>query len=75
MEAKAGNVDRTVKHHMIAVRGGYNRSLKVIQELYTKGHAAKEDYTMALQAYQEYLGEIKSDQRDKAIAADEKYYY
>ena len=34
-------------------------------ELYSKGHATKEDYTKALQL-QTYLGEIKSDQRDKA---------
>ena len=29
----------------------------------------------ALQSYQTYLEEIKSDQRDKAAAADEKYRY
>jgi len=60
---------------MIAVRGGYNKSLKQIQKLYTNGHATKEDYTKALQLYQTYLGEIKSNQRDEAAAADDHYRY
>jgi len=40
------------------------------------GHATKEDYTKALQLYQTYLGEIKSNQRDEAASADEdnRYY-
>jgi len=49
--------------------------LDKIKELYSEGHAAKEDYMKALQSYQEYLGEIKSDQRDKAAAADDHYRY
>ena len=70
IEKKAGNMDRALKHYMIAVRGGESESLIAIQEFYTKGHATKDDYTKALQSYQSYLGEIKSDQRDKAAAAD-----
>ena len=42
---------------------------------YSNGQATKDDYMRALQLYQTYLGEIKSDQRDKAVAADEKYRY
>jgi len=77
MEANGGNFDRAVKHCMIAVRGGYNKSLEMIQYMYSKGHATKDDYTKALQLYQSYLLEIKSDQRDKAAAAREdtfRYY-
>jgi len=75
-EMNAGNVDRAIKHHMIAVRSGYAKSLEAIKELFTERHASKEDYTKALQLYQEYLGEIKSEQRDKAAAANEdnRYY-
>jgi len=71
----AGNVDRALKHYMIAVRGGYSESLKSINHLYTCGHATKDDYTKALQSYQEYLSEIKSAQRDKAAVASERYKY
>ena len=74
-EELAGNMDRAVKHHMIAVKGGCADSLKQIQNLYKYGFAGKEDYTKALQLYQAYLGEIKSPQRDKAAAADEENRY
>ena len=75
-EKKAGNMDRALKHHMIAVRSGHSKSLKKIHDSYIDGYSTKEDYTKALQAYQLYLGEIKSAQRDKAAAAqkDCRYY-
>ena len=72
---KAGNMNRALKHYMIAVRGGYSESLEMIQKMYSNGFASKEDYTKALQLYQAYLGEIKSVQRDKAAAATEKNRY
>ena len=74
-EGKAGNMERAMKHFMIATKGGDTRSLKEIQIYYSNGHATKEDYTKALQLYQTYLGEIKSDQRDKAAAYKEGYRY
>jgi len=74
-EKNAGNMDRALKHYMIAVRDGLSRSLTEIQELYSSGNATKEDYTEALQSYQVYLGEIKSKQRDKAAADKVCRYY
>ena len=74
-EKKAGNYDRAFKHFMIAVQCGDNESLEKIRGLYSNGHATKEVYTKALRAYQEYLDEIKSPQRDKAAAAHEDYRY
>jgi len=74
-EAKAGNEDRALKHFMVAVRDGYVKSLELIKAFYTNGHATKDDYTRALKVYQEYLGEIKSAQRDKAAAADDQFRY
>ena len=56
-------------------QGGYSKSMERIKELYSNGHATKDSYTEALQSYQEYLGEIKSVQRDKAAAFSEKYRY
>lgn len=75
MERDAGNIDRATKHFMIAVRGGDPESLETIKQMYLNRLATKGDYTTALQAYQEYLGEIKSVQRDKAAAASEVYRY
>ena len=68
-------MNRAVKHFMIAVRSGCAKSLEIIKQLYGYGHATKEDYKKALRLYQEYLGEIKSVQRDKAAAADHMYRY
>ena len=68
--------NRALKHYMIAVECGFEKSLKKIQELYTNGHhATKDDYAQALRAYQTCLAEIKSAQRDAVVAARGKHYY
>ena len=73
-EGKAGNHDLALKHFMIGVKGGDLDPLKTIRMMFTKGHATKDDYTQALKSYQAYLDEIRSDQRDKAAAADEEVF-
>ena len=76
LEEDAGNVDRALRHYMIAIKGGGRpESLDIIQDLYSCGDASKEDYMTALQSYQEYLEEIKSPQRDKAADVSEEYRY
>ena len=74
-EIRAGNYGRALKHYMIAVGSGYNESVKMIQHMCKDGYATKYDYAQALKAYQAYLDEIKSDDRDKAAAYSEKYKY
>jgi uncharacterized protein len=74
-EYQAGNWDRALKHFMLAAGGGSNISLSAIQEMFRDGEATKDDYSKVLRAYQEYLGEIKSDQRDQAAAFDDAYKY
>ena len=75
VEENAGNMNRALKHYMIAAEGGHENSLKQIQKLYTNGHARKNDYAKALRAYQAYLAEIKGTQRDAAAATRGKRYY
>ena len=53
----------------------FNMSLLVIQDLYCKGKATKDEYAKALRSYQAYLNEVKSIQRDEAAAAREDYKY
>ena len=65
-EELQGNMNMSLKHHMIAVRGGEDGSLSKIREYYKNGYATKHDYAKALQCYQSYLDEVKSNQRDKA---------
>ena len=74
-DANAGNMDRALKHFMIAVGSGERDSLKAIQLMYKDRYATKDDYMKALQAYQAYLGEIKSVDREKAAEYDELYKY
>ena len=74
-EANKCNHERAIKHFMIAVGSGYNDSLTQIKQLYTTGRATKDDYAKALKAYQAYLSEIKSKDRDKAAEYDERFQY
>ena len=71
-ETDAGNA---LKHFMIAAGSGEKKSLSAIQEMFKHGVATKEYYIQALRAYQAYLDEIKSVQRNEASAADDEYKY
>jgi len=75
IEGKAGNMDRALKHFMNAIVGGYADSLEKVRDLYSWGYATKEDYTKAQQAYQAYVDDIKSDQRDEAAAFKDEFKY
>ena len=75
-EGRAENMDRALKHLMIATEFGYTVSLDLIKQMFMNGDATKDDYEKALQAYQACLSEIKSPQRDEAATAfDEDYKY
>jgi len=74
-EERAGNMNRALKHYMIAVKCGHAKSLDAIKKMYSNRHATKDDYTTALHTYQEYLSEIKSNQRDEAATFSEQYRY
>ena len=69
VEEQVGNYDRALKHYMIAARDGYSNSLENIKRVYKNGNATKDDYAKALRSFQEYLVEVKNDQRDEAVAA------
>jgi len=75
VEKSSGNFDRALKHYMIAIEGGSSQTLEYIKSLYLNGQATKEDYSKALQSYQDYIGKIKSRQRDQAAAYDDLYRY
>ena len=74
VEERKGNMDRALKHHLIAVRSGNDKSLEIIKEMYSIGYATKDNYAKALRSYQTYLAEIKSNQRDEAAAFDSEEY-
>ena len=71
-EDNACNLDRALKHYMIAAGSGQSDSLKAIRELYSNELATKDNYTKGLRVYQAYLEEIKSEQRDEAAVVSDK---
>ena len=74
-EGQAGNTERALKHFIIALESGESNTLKIIKEMYKNGDATKDEYAKALRSYQTYLGEIKSDLRDRAAAFSDQYKY
>ena len=67
-------MSRALKHYMIAVGFGHDKSLMKIKDFYMNGHATKDDYAKALRAHQKYIVGIKSPQRDEAAAFDNDVY-
>ena len=61
-----GNVERGMKHFMIAAKTGYDDSLKEVQEGYSSGHVTKDEFENTLRTYKDSVDEVKSDQRDDA---------
>ena len=74
-EGRKGYTDRALRHFMFAAGSGYYDSLDTVREMFMDKEIAKDDYAKALRAYQAYLGEIKSEQRDTAAALNEQYKY
>jgi len=70
-EVEWGKMNRSMKHHMIAARAGYDNSLKEIGEGYRAGHVTKQEYATTLRAHQRVRDEMRSKQRDIAAALDE----
>ena len=64
-----------MKHFNIAAGSGHNDSLTQIKQLFSKGYATRDDYGKALNAYQAYLVDVKSDDRDKVAAFSDDYRY
>ena len=54
---------------MIAARTGDKESLDTVKEGYVAGHVTKDQYANTLREYQKSQDEMKSDARDKALAA------
>ena len=69
IEGNAGNINRAMRHFIIAAGAGDDGSLVEIRKGYMKGHVTKNDFEKALRAHKAANDEVKSDQRDAAAAA------
>jgi hypothetical protein len=70
IEADAGRLDRAIKHWLIAANCGEIKAVDNIKKAMARGHA-----TRALRGYQQWVNEVKSDQRDRAAAYSDEYKY
>jgi hypothetical protein len=71
----AGREDRAIKHWLIAASFGHIGAVNAFRKLLIRGGATKDQYAQALRQYQEYLDEVKSDQRDQAAAYSDQFKY
>ena len=63
VEAKNGNVEKAVKHWIIAANLGYDRSMKELLPSYKNGYITKEQYGATLRTHQAAINATKSAQR------------
>ena len=63
IESKSGNIDRAMKHYMIAARSGYDNALEEVGEGYKAGCVTKDEYASTLRAHRASQDEMKSEQR------------
>ena len=65
-ELKDGQLDRAIKHFIIAAKLGSDDSLAALKQLYEKEFISKEDFASALRAHQGAVDATKSPQREAA---------
>ena len=68
VERNNGNTDLAVKHLIASARAGYVEALKEVGKGYKHGFVTKDEYASTLQAYQDSIDEVKSEQRSIAHA-------
>ena len=67
-EGNAGNYDLALQHWMITANLGHEKSLHNVKTLLMNGLATKDDYADALRGYQSAIEEMRSPDRDEALA-------
>ena len=71
-EYNAGNHDLALQHWMIAAKMGHQVSLNNIKGLFMDGFATKADYAEALRGHQSAVEELRSPDREEALALEMK---
>jgi TPR repeat protein len=63
-----GNMERAVKHWIIAAKLGDEDSMKALLPNYKEGYISKEEYGATLRTHQAAVDATKSAQREKALS-------
>ena len=66
IEEKNGNIERAVKHLVIAAKIGHENAMKKLWELYSYGSITKENLEATLRAHKAAIDEMKSPEREAA---------
>jgi TPR repeat protein len=66
IEGNNGNMDRAVKHLIIAAKLGHEASMKALWKHYSAGNITKEDLDATLRSHQAAIDATKSEQRKEA---------
>jgi len=74
LEAEIGNINRAIKHWMIAATAGEDLSMKAIKEALGHGHVTKDEYEKTLRGFIVSVKETRSEDRDNAAAALKTYF-
>ena len=70
-EESNGEIERAVKHWIIAANLGCDDSIQELKECYKDGSVSKDDFAAALRAHHAAVNATKSPQREAAARADE----
>ena len=68
LEERAGKYDLAMQHYLIAAKSGSEQSLNKVKDLFMNGLATKAEYANALRGYQSAVEEMRSLDRDEALA-------
>jgi len=69
-EWRSGNIEKAVKHWIIAATQGEDSAIKALMEMFKRGFVSKEDLAAAFRAHKAAVDATKSPQREEA----EEYY-
>ena len=72
LEHEAGNYDLALQHYMIAAKMGYQDALDIVKSYFIRGLATKTDYAEALRGHQSAAEEMRSPDREEALAIDKR---
>ena len=67
-EARAGSFCLALQHYLIAAKMGHECALNPIRRMLMGGDATKADYSEAMRGYQSAIEEMRSPDRDEALA-------
>jgi tetratricopeptide (TPR) repeat protein len=67
-EATNGNIQRAMKHWIIAANLGYKAALEEVKQGFRRGVVSKEDFEAALRGHQAAVDATKSEKREEAYA-------